>query len=286
MLYSFTGDPPRLPVDPSLEPGSKDNPSLPSLLSGAKLGAMDSGESTSSLSPSVVVAEGMPPIASKLLDRIRRWEFIDLALLLNEAGQKSDEIPHSHDGRVVLVQSVEQAQHRRKQIGDIYAWTQAFAVYMAALASASTTTMEEVVGLIAHLHLVTQLSKDLSGGRWLHYDHDFWEWAAAKGVRIWGELNLTIYGWCLSAQGQAGPSRSSATSPPAQRPRRPVEKRGRSFRESTRKWGACFCWNFEGGCERVDCHFSHSCYHCGDHHQANECSRAPKFPRQLGNNDL
>ena len=148
---------------------------LPNLLAGAKLSMVDGGKGTGTSNPSVVVAEGMPPIASKLLDRIRRWEFIDLALLLNEVGQKSDEIPHSHDGRVVLILSVEQAQCCKKQIGDHYAWTQAFAVYMAALASVSTTTMEEVVGLIAHLHLVTQLSKDLSGGCWLCYDHDFCE---------------------------------------------------------------------------------------------------------------
>lgn len=71
---------------------------------------------------------------------------------------------------------------------------------MAALSSHSTTTAEEVVGLIGHLHLITRLSKDLGGARWLRYDQDYREWAAAKGVRKWGELNLIIYGRCLSFQ--------------------------------------------------------------------------------------
>ena len=176
-----------LPVDPTLESG------VVPLLSGPLTGRDLSWDVGGSKGSSVVVAEGIPPIPTKLLEKVRRWEFVDLALLLDGPGQRED-LPTLHDGRVVLIQSVEQAQRRKRQISDVFDWTKAFAVYMAALASASTTSMEEVVGLIAHLHLITQLSRDMSGSRWLKYDHDFREWAAAKGVRRWGEMNLTIYG--------------------------------------------------------------------------------------------
>jgi len=30
------------------------------------------------------------------------------------------------------------------------------------------------------------------------YDWEFWDWAAAKVVRLWGELNLSVYGRSLS----------------------------------------------------------------------------------------
>ena len=56
------------------------------------------------------------------------------------------------------------------------------------------TSKEEAAGLAAHMHLILQLSKDLEGPQWLHYDQDFQQWAAAKKVKKWGELNLFIYG--------------------------------------------------------------------------------------------
>ena len=176
LIFFFTGGvTPLLPVDLSLETHDKTK-----LL---KLMGFNLDDVVPSKPPSVVVAEGIPPIPTKLLDKIRKWEFVDLVLLLDESSHHKDEVPFSHDGRIILIQSVEQAQKRRKQIVDIHAWTEAFAVYMAALASHNATTPDKVVGLIGHLHLITRLSKDLGGLRWLRYDTDYREWAAAKGVR-------------------------------------------------------------------------------------------------------
>lgn len=255
-------------------------PVLPSLgISG--LGWVDGGGGGTS---SDIVAEGIPPVPVKLLEKIRKWEFVDLSLLLVESGTKSEEVPLHHDNRVLLFQSVDQAQKRRKQIVDIHSWTQAFATYMAALASHSSTTMEEVLGLISHLHLITQVARDLGGNRWVRYDQDFRMWAAAKGVRRWGELNLIIYGRCLAMPVQTlAPPPPPGSNPfsPDQRSRWAGEKKGKGSRSTTRK-GGCFRWNFEGGCDRIDCHFLHSCYHCGDAHRATDCPRPPKRSRRDG----
>ena len=56
------------------------------------------------------------------------------------------------------------------------------------------------MGLWCHMHLINQLSRDLGGGQWLSYDSEFREWAAAKGVRKWGDINMAIYGKCLSGR--------------------------------------------------------------------------------------
>ena len=56
------------------------------------------------------------------------------------------------------------------------------------------------MGLWCHMHLINQLSQDLGCGQWLSYDSDFREWAAAKGVRKWGDINMAIYGKCLSGR--------------------------------------------------------------------------------------
>ena len=47
------------------------------------------------------------------------------------------------------------------------------------------------------MFLMVRLSRDLEGNHWLQYDKDFWEWAAAKDLKVWGKLNLSIYGRCL-----------------------------------------------------------------------------------------
>ena len=47
--------------------------------------------------------------------------------------------------------------------------------------SCEATTKEEATGLVAHLHIIIQLSRDL-GSQWQKYDRDFREWAAAKSL--------------------------------------------------------------------------------------------------------
>ena len=76
----------------------------------------------------VLIAEGLPPIQIKLLlEKFRMWVFVDLAVLLHDLTLRSDEFLLQQRGeKVVLVQSVEQAQRRRHQIGDILSWTKVF----------------------------------------------------------------------------------------------------------------------------------------------------------------
>ena len=56
---------------------------------------------------------------------------------------------------------------------DLYTWIQAFSICAAGLAAASLSTKEQVVGLMAHMFLMLQLSRDLGGTHWLQYDIDF-----------------------------------------------------------------------------------------------------------------
>ena len=87
-------------------------------------------------------------------------------------------------------------------IVDIFTWLQAYNIFTAILLSAEETTKEEAVGMVAHSYLILQMSKDLQGSQWLQYDQSFCEWAAAKVIHKWGELNFSIYGHCLAMQQQ------------------------------------------------------------------------------------
>ena len=247
-----------LPVDPLLATG----PALPPL----GLPSEDDPPSVST-GVSTVIAEGLPPLPTKLIERIRRWEYVDLAFLLDDHRQpESFTFQPSGCGQILVIDQ-EQAQRRRRQITDILSWLKAFSCYMAVLTSADSTTPTQATGLIAHLHLILQLSQEL-GPQWMKYDVDFRQWAAARNVRQWGELNFTIYGHCLSAQ-QRLASSSSHT-----RPTQQSSGSRKSSNPSSKE--ACFRWNFKGRCDRMNCPYSHSCWLCGGPHPASSCTTAPK----------
>jgi len=68
---------------------------------------------------------------------------------------------------------------------------------MAVVLAAECTTKKEAGGLETNQHVILQLHGYLGSNCWLKYDIKFIEWAAAKRIHVWGELNLAIYGCCL-----------------------------------------------------------------------------------------
>ena len=102
------------------------------------------------------------------------------------------------------------------------------------------------------------------GNHWLQYDKDFREWAAAKHLKVWGELNLTIYGRCLAMHQRPTPAPSSDSS------NHQSKKRAKSQGPQR---GCCYKWNFDGTCPKSTstCKYRHVCHYCGDDHRAANC---------------
>ena len=239
-------------MDPLLSVSSSSQPQWP-----LPLPAVMAGNAEMAAGPSVIVTEGIPPISSKVVEKIRRWEYVDLRSLLTS----QELLPGSDSG---LFGSGKDLQRNQKasSVITLRSWLVAFSRMMAVLLSSEDTSREEAAGLAAHLHSILQLHQDLSGNKWLKYDVEFREWAAAKGVRVWGELNMTIYGRCLpqphemTDNSMPGPS-GTAT---------PV----------------CYKWN-KGHCTRPLCAYLHACEICRGPHTKAECpvrSRGQKRPRK------
>ena len=79
-----------------------------------------SGHSLAVLFPSSIVAEGMPPIPVKLIEKIRKWEYVDLVCLLEDH--------NTHPVSFTLIEAgqwVPEQQKRRKPRTDIFTWIQA-----------------------------------------------------------------------------------------------------------------------------------------------------------------
>ena len=224
----------------------------------------------SSKPTAVVITEGIPPIPARVLDRICKWEYIDLASLLEQQQDgASQNITVSQSGQLVVLDAGV-VTRRSKPINDILTWLHVFSIYMAALVSSNSTSKEEAAGLVAHLHLILQLAKDLGGSQWLAYDQHFREWAAASGVRKWGELNFAIYGRCLAH------SHMHKSAPEGQPPAK--QSRNSSFqynakRKRDKEPGVCYRWNENAFCDKGQCKYMHLCIHCRGNHRGTECPR-------------
>ena len=247
---------------------SVSTPTLPSLLPPS----LHSVPTPLTKNPTSVIADGIPPIPTKLLEKIRRWEYIDLATLIGDQSQNRDDPVNfsSNGNQVVIIESLDRTPRKRKAIPDIFTWVQAYSVLMAALTSHNATTKDESVGLVAHQHIILQMAKELSTTQALKYDQEFREWAAAKDVKKWGELNFPIYGRCLS-------SNCNMPIPPVPLLKGAgVKKQGISPPDAP----ICYKWNFEGTCNRIPCRFRHLCLQCGEAHRVKHCDRMAK-PKYL-----
>ena len=104
---------PILPIDPLLS--TSGIPTLPSLLS---LG----GPSKSSVLlklPTSIIADGMPPMPTKVLERMQQWEYTNLLTLLDGVTYKTPNITVSHEGQLLVLGASDHPQSRRKAISDI-----------------------------------------------------------------------------------------------------------------------------------------------------------------------
>ena len=231
-LGAFTLPWPHLPVDTTLS-GSGDTTSHMST------GLPVVQYPLPTKSSAVVVAEGIPPVSCRLVEKVRKWEYVNLADLLKDHNSPDHLIVIN--GQILSVPD-QKPYSSNQVIGDIYTWIQAYNIFKAILLSAEDMMKEEAAGLVAHSYLILQMSKDLQGSQWLQYAQNFREWAAAKGIRKWGELNFSIYGRCLATQ-QPGVPELQATNKQKQK--------GHS--------NVCFRWNDGTLCNKSTCRFTHRC---------------------------
>ena len=104
----------------------------------------------------VVVIEGIPPISVKIVEKIRRWEFVDLANLLISQDPRDNTFLFVND-EAYEHKTISRSQGKPPVINNIMMWLTAYARFMAVILSAENTSKEEAAGLAAHQHVVLQL---------------------------------------------------------------------------------------------------------------------------------
>ena len=229
----------------------------------------------------IYIGEGLPPVPQKLAERIRRWEYVEMAELLPELWTAKLEDPPKQS-----------AARRKSQVTDLVTWTQCFAVYVAVMAGKHPEAVPE---LMAYLISIVRASQDYTGAAWVRYDAAYRRQAASNGNRTWSRINPSLFSLCFTGKAQGSPrcelclamSHSSAdcslsadTDPDLPSRLKAVEAAVVAFaspaRRAERKTAApfsseiCKNWN-EKRCTFRRCRYRHACASCGGAHPVADC---------------
>ena len=239
-----------------------------------------------------LLSEGLPPVPAKLVGRILKGDFIDMAELLDnlEAQQRGgvQELP---------LFSASGLSRQRQEVPDLLSWVQCFGIYTAVVASRYP---ERIQKLLAYQTLMVREARQCGGKGWLSYDSYFrqqmvGEWRGDE----WGRLNPYLFSStflalvaahrpncslcpesdhqedeCALAKGKM--AAVAAAKLPPQFPRDPSRDSGsRAGKGKAPRSTVCFQWN-QG---RARLHwfvypyykFRHVCVQCGGDHRIIHC---------------
>ena len=135
----------------------------------------------------VYVGAGNSPVSSKVAERIRRWELVDMADLLPEVRLSTAE----SEGKSI--------QRKPRCVTDIFSWLQCFGTYVSVLGPVYPSAILE---MMAYMNLIVLCSQDYEGLAWVRYDMAFQRQAATSGNKRWSEVNSTLYAICFTGKSQ------------------------------------------------------------------------------------
>ena len=231
-----------------------------------------------------ILSEGLPPVPHKLLSRIQRGEYVDMAELLRdnlEAQRRSSSQPASCSS------TGSNPSRSRREISDLLSWVQCFGIYIAVVTSKQPERMRQ---LMAYQTLMVREARRCGGKGWLAYDSYFPQQAVGDDKADWSRINQSLYAVTFIAQGERDKGRCCVlclesdhveeqcalyTPPPRQASyKKATEKSSSEGRDTGRGRGggrmACFAWN-QGDCRFPACKYRHVCVRCSSDHRISQC---------------
>lgn len=152
------------------------------------------GAGDTNKSRAAYVGEGLPPVPSKLVERIERGDFVEMCELIPEfwmVHTGEDETP---------AQRVARSKGRR-QSQNIYVWLQCYAMYVAVLAGRYPERVPELMAYMIH---IIKASQEYEGLAWFMYDEAYRRQAAATGFTEWSKINPSIFTVCFNTKARSG----------------------------------------------------------------------------------
>ncbi len=226
-----------------------------------------------------VLSEALPVVPGKLVQRIQRGEFVDMAELLKDNVEA--------ERRRLVVGDGKAGRLGRREVPDIESWLQCFSAYAAVICAKYPHKARE---LWAYQAFVIAEHRKCGGRGWLLYDSAFRQQIASLDEVDFSRVNQGLYATTFLAYGGKGLfcSRCMASDHSqdecALHPNRDVpvvqiqeragrwrkdEAQGEARRRRGRR-GACYAYN-EGRCPLPYCRFDHVCSLCGGDHRRTSC---------------
>lgn len=227
-----------------------------------------------------IIGEALPVVPGKLVRKIVRGEFVDMAELLKDNLEMERR-------RLAGGESWQGQRPSRREVPDFESWLQCFSAYAAVVGSRYPQKCRE---LWAYQAMMISEHRKCGGRGWLLYDSAFRQQIASLESTDFSKINQGLYSTTFLAYGGRGqfcarcmmsdhsqddcalhPSR---TLPMVQF--RDAMMAGPSRREEVeprrkpRSRGACYAFN-DGKCSSPYCRFEHICSRCGGNHRKSAC---------------
>ena len=238
-----------------------------------------------------VLSEALPVVPAKLVRRILRAEYVDMAELLKDNMEAERRRMQADGGGMQHYQG----RSSRREIPDIVSWVQCFGLYAAVVTSRYPEKTKE---LLAYQTMIVSEARRLGGRGWLLYDAQFRQQVSSFSAVDFSRINQSLYATTFLAYGGGGRQKvcpdclmsdhayedcalhPNRTAPVVQmREVGGVHHKGQEVRRKRERAYTCFAWN-EGRCTYVKCRYDHVCSRCGGDHRKAQCKEGPVEKRR------
>ena len=252
-----------------------------------------------------ILGESLPVVPAKLVKKILRGDFVDMADLLkdNLEAERRRYSQERESGRA----SYGQTPYYRREVPDMLSWLNCFSLYAAVITSKYPHKTRE---LWAYQAMMVSEQRRCGGRGWLLYDSGFRQQLSSVEAADFSKINQSLYTTTFLAYGGRGLycphclASDHAQEDCALHPQRAVpvvrfKETGCGMREDWRgrtpeprrkrpRKGACFAWN-DDRCTLLNCRFEHVCSKCSGDHRRSQCRSNrvdPDRPRGPGEQHL
>ena len=217
---------------------------------------------------------GLIAMPSRLVDRIRRGEYVDLTEFPPAIPD-----PGVHMGDQVFIVQAADLKRSRRRIPDIAVWMRCFILYIRVL---TMDRPERLSDLLGYMDAIIRASQKFSWPACMEYDVKFRQMAVGDEKRQWTVLDASLYTECFTGQ-------TLRWVVEAPRGRQEGQSKEQTYGRKRMRMGAdppeadaeradlgcqvCAKYNkYKGNCRfGTRCKYTHSCSRCRGPHPVSEC---------------
>jgi len=212
------------------------------------------------------------PIPNKLIQKIKRGEYVDMTELLPEKLGQTEEEQSSNDKK--------DKKRNKAKISSVAQWGECFNAYITVVNQHQPERMSD---LLSYASLILRASRMYQGEGWIQYDRNFRKKAAAFPSLSWGNIDNSLWtmAFCSATPRQHcklcfsvdhSTEECEEYKPPTQ-PKVETQSGQAPYASSN---DICRKWNWLS-CTFASCKYRHVCLECHRQHKIRECPSQKRY---------